>query len=138
VPKFLVQNCVQKDAFGATCNFFMILGNLRIFCKFRKFQWSGHHPPSTGHVPRGYNDIVPRGGSCFMYIFCDPHSCVISYVAIHAIVIFVGPGFDALTTQHNFLWVLGSIPRPGCLFLARMIRGLCHSPPRLKNYVGLW
>ena len=57
---------------------------------------SDRRPPSSGHVPRGYRDCVPRGGSYFFVffaiarsrsrIFRDPRDRVIFYVffAIHA------------------------------------------------------
>ena len=62
VQRLLVQIYVQKDAFGATCIFFMILGNLRIFWNFRKFKWSVHRLSSDGGIPRGYCDCIPCGG----------------------------------------------------------------------------
>jgi hypothetical protein len=77
----------------------------------QKFDRSGHHLSSIGHVP--------RGGMIF---------------AVHAICYFVnhdlrdrdgfvGPGPHSTI----ILLVLGLIPRPGCLFQASVICGLCQS-----------
>ena len=68
------------------------LNNLAIFC------WSGHHPLSSGRIPRGYHDCIPCGGSYFYVFFAIPQSRsrifhdlrdrVILYVAIYTIAIF--------------------------------------------------
>jgi len=114
----------------------------------QKFERSGRHllicPPSVVHRPMEafHVDIaiafhvVVRILTYFSRSTRSTRSSI-SYVAIHAIIIFCRSRVSTRTMHNDIFRVLGSIPGPGHLFQACSIRGLCDLPPQLENQVGL-
>ena len=152
-PRFLVQLCVQKDAFGATCIFFHdswesenILKIQKIWSVWPLFGRSGHCPSFGRCVPRGTCSCI-----CAHVIFTI--ACAITLAIVCAIVF-----RDRVHDRTNDLFYQSRVRTPGLAhdlfcrsrvrfpdlaarsfcgsrvrfpdpitcFQARSIRGLCH------------